>query len=50
MSGAGINRVIVVPSHYLVIVRMGHSRGGDTGERALNDALGKLMQAIDVDE
>jgi len=46
MSGAGVNRVFVVPSHDLVIVRMGHSRGGQTGEKALNVAVGKLMAAF----
>ncbi len=46
MSGAGVNRVFVVPSHDLVIVRMGHSRGGQTGEKALNVALAKLMTAL----
>jgi CubicO group peptidase (beta-lactamase class C family) len=48
MSGASVNRVLVVPSHDLVIVRMGRSQGGDIGERALNDALGKLIDAIDT--
>ena len=46
MSGAGVNRVFVVPSHDLVIVRMGHSRGGKTGEKALNVALAKLMTIL----
>jgi CubicO group peptidase (beta-lactamase class C family) len=48
MAGASVNRVLVVPSHDLVIVRMGRSQGGDIGERALNDALGKLIDAIDI--
>jgi CubicO group peptidase (beta-lactamase class C family) len=47
MSGAGVNRVLVVPSHDLVVVRMGHSRGGDYGEKALNKSLKKLMNTIE---
>jgi len=46
MSGAGVNRVLVVPSMDMVVVRMGHSRGGQTGERALNVALKKVNSAI----
>jgi CubicO group peptidase (beta-lactamase class C family) len=46
MSGAGVNRVFVVPSHELVIVRFGHRRGGQTGEKALNVALAKLIAAF----
>jgi CubicO group peptidase (beta-lactamase class C family) len=46
MSGAGVNRVMVVPSMDMVVVRMGHSRGGQTGEKALNNAFKKLSSAV----
>jgi hypothetical protein len=47
MSGAGRQHVIIVPTHDLVVVRHGHRRGQRVGEAALNDALGKLMDAIE---
>ena len=48
MSGAGGQNVIIVPSHDLVIARLGHSRGAEAGQAALNAALGKLIEAIDA--
>jgi CubicO group peptidase (beta-lactamase class C family) len=45
-AGAGGQRMFVVPSHQLVVVRMGHFRGDRAGMKALNTALGELMQAI----
>jgi CubicO group peptidase (beta-lactamase class C family) len=46
MSGHGAQHVFVVPTHDLVITRMGHQRGGPAGAQALNQALGLLMEAI----
>jgi CubicO group peptidase (beta-lactamase class C family) len=46
MSGAGGQHVIIVPSHDLVVVRMGHRRGAREGVPALNKSLGLLMEAI----
>ncbi len=46
MSGIGGQRVIVDPEHELVIVRMGHRRGGDLGEKMLNNALPILIESI----
>jgi CubicO group peptidase (beta-lactamase class C family) len=47
MSGAGGQHTIIVPTHDLVVVRHGHRRGQRAGRAALNDALGKLMEAIE---
>ena len=46
MAGAGGQNVIIVPSHDLVVARLGHSRGERAGEAALNVALEKLIEAI----
>ena len=48
MSGAGGQHVIIVPTHDLVVARLGHSRGSRAGQAALNVALGKLIEAIDA--
>ena len=47
-AGAGGQRAFVVPSHQLVIVRMGHFRGDRAGMKNLNSALAELMAAIRV--
>jgi len=45
-NGAGGQKTFVIPSHDLVVVRMGHFRGDRTGMRALNKALGELIAAV----
>jgi CubicO group peptidase (beta-lactamase class C family) len=46
MAGAGGQNVFVVPSHQLVVVRMGHFRGASAGRTSLNAAFTLLMAAI----
>ena len=46
MLGADGQVVLIVPSHDLVIVRIGHSKGAPVYGRALNDALKLLMEAV----
>jgi CubicO group peptidase (beta-lactamase class C family) len=45
-NGAGGQRTIVIPTHDLVVVRMGHHRGDRAGMKALNAALAELMLAV----
>jgi CubicO group peptidase (beta-lactamase class C family) len=44
-AGAGGQNTWIVPSHDLVIVRMGHMRGQGPARRATNTALGLVMEA-----
>lgn len=46
MSGSGGQTTMIIPSHDLVVVRMGHHKGADAGERGLVRALGRLLQAV----
>jgi len=45
-NGAGGQRTIIIPTHDLVVVRMGHYRGDRAGMKALNRALAELMAAV----
>jgi len=42
-NGAGGQCAIVIPTHDLVVVRMGHYRGDRAGMRTLNLALAELI-------
>jgi CubicO group peptidase (beta-lactamase class C family) len=46
MAGAGGQWTMMIPSHDLVVVRLGHYRGGTPGERAFKQALALLMDAV----
>ena len=48
MSGAGGQQTFVVPSHDLVVVRMGHQRGAAVGSKLLNQSLAAIVAAIEA--
>lgn len=45
-SGSGGQHTFVVPSHDLVIVRMGHHAGGRASRESLRAAQKELLQAV----
>lgn len=46
MAGAGGQTVLMIPSHDLVVVRIGHFKGQGPGGEAFRRALALLMEAI----
>lgn len=50
MAGAGNQKTFVIPSHDLVVVRLGHYKGGGPGDRGLTRALELLMEAVPESE
>ncbi len=48
MSGAGGQTTLIVPSHDLVVVRMGHQKGARAGGAAFRNALAELVPLIEV--
>jgi CubicO group peptidase (beta-lactamase class C family) len=47
-AGAGGQNTFVVPSHRLVVVRMGHHRGDRVARRATNEALRLIIEAVET--
>ena len=48
MSGAGGQHTFIVPSHDLVVVRMGHQRGSQVGSKLLNQSLRRVAGGREV--
>jgi len=46
MAGAGGQTTLIVPSHDLVVVRLGHYRGAAAGAFGFRNALALLMEAV----
>ena len=46
MAGAGGQTTMIIPSHDLVVVRLGHFKGSVPGDRAFKRALALLMEAV----
>ena len=46
MAGAGGQMTIIIPSHDIVVVRLGHYKGASEGQMALGNALALLMEAV----
>jgi CubicO group peptidase (beta-lactamase class C family) len=46
MSGAGGQTTLMIPSHDLVVVRLGHFKGSEPGEESFKKSLALLMQAV----
>lgn len=46
MAGAGGQTAMIISSHDLVVVRMGHYRGEEAGEKGFKKALSLLMEAV----
>jgi CubicO group peptidase (beta-lactamase class C family) len=46
MAGAGGQKTFIIPSHDLVVVRLGHYQGQDPGDKGLKNALRLLMETV----
>ena len=46
MSGVGGQTTLIIPSHDLVVVRLGHFKGSQAGGRGFKHALEILMGAV----
>ena len=46
MSGVGGQQVMIIPSHQLTVVRLGHYKGSAAAGRATRQAVGLLVEAV----
>jgi CubicO group peptidase (beta-lactamase class C family) len=46
MQGAGGQSATIIPSHELVVVRLGKYRGSDAGDAALDEMFRQLMKVV----
>ena len=46
MAGVGGQSVLIIPSHQLAVVRLGHYKGAAAGGRALRKAVEILIEAV----
>jgi len=46
MAGAGNQTTLIIPSHDLVVVRLGHFKGSTVGSSGFQKALALLMEAV----
>ena len=46
MAGAGNQKTFIIPSHDLVVVRLGHYKGSRPGDEGLKNALTLLIEAV----
>ncbi|HVO62089.1 MAG TPA: serine hydrolase [Terriglobales bacterium] len=46
MSGAGGQKTMIIPTHNLVVVRLGHFKGADVGMKSFKKSLALLMEAV----
>lgn len=46
MAGAGGQTTLIIPSHDLVVVRLGHFKGSTVGSTSFKKALALLMEAV----
>ena len=46
MAGAGGQTTLIIPSHDLVVVRLGHFKGSSHSDEGFNKALSLLMEAV----
>ena len=49
MNGSGGQMTLIIPTHDLVVVRMGHHKGAGAGEQGLRNALRLLIRAVPRD-